>query len=101
MSSDTGELRNEVEYPKQHQSALSSWSPAIAVSLSTCIAVIDSVLMNVAVPAIVADLETPRRAGRENSLPILDAGGRDRAPDVLRARGHLRRERPGWSLVRC
>lgn len=37
---------------------LAYWGPAIAVSLAMFIGVIDSTLMNVAIPAIVVDLET-------------------------------------------
>ena len=58
MSSEGEQLRDESDAPKQHQSALSYWGPAIAVSLSMFIAVIDSTLMNVAIPAIVSDLDT-------------------------------------------
>ena len=58
MSSDGGALRDEVDAPAQRQGTLSYWGPAIAVSLSMFIAVIDSTLMNVAIPAIVSDLDT-------------------------------------------
>ncbi len=37
---------------------LSYWGPAIAVNLAMFIAVIDSTMMNVAIPAIVSDLDT-------------------------------------------
>jgi len=58
MSADRDDPRAGPELPEQSQGTLSYWGPAIAVSLSMFIAVIDSTLMNVAVPAIVSDLET-------------------------------------------
>ncbi|WP_424009475.1 MFS transporter [Haloferax denitrificans] len=39
-------------------SGLTYWGPAVAVSLAMFIGVIDSTLMNVAIPSIVADLDT-------------------------------------------
>ena len=57
MSSDARESRDSDAQGRQ-QGTLSYWGPAIAVSLSMFIAVIDSTLMNVAVPAIVSDLGT-------------------------------------------
>ncbi|WP_255198483.1 MFS transporter [Halorarius litoreus] len=44
--------------PASDASWLEYWGAAIAVSLAMFIAVIDSTLMNVAIPAIVADLDT-------------------------------------------
>jgi len=58
MSSDAGEPRDGVDTPDRQQGTLAYWGPAIAVSLSMFIAVIDSTLMNVAIPAIVSDLNT-------------------------------------------
>jgi MFS family permease len=43
---------------REDQTWLQYWGPAIAVSLAMFIAVIDSTLMNVAIPAIVEDLDT-------------------------------------------
>ncbi|WP_148414129.1 MFS transporter [Haloferax sp. KTX1] len=40
------------------ESGLAYWGPAVAVSLAMFIGVIDSTLMNVAIPSIVADLDT-------------------------------------------
>ncbi|SDN22422.1 Major Facilitator Superfamily protein [Halogranum gelatinilyticum] len=42
----------------ERATGLEYWGPAIAVSLAMFIAVIDSTLMNVAIPAIVVDLDT-------------------------------------------
>ncbi|ELK54602.1 major facilitator superfamily protein, partial [Haloferax sp. BAB-2207] len=39
-------------------SGLAYWGPAVAVSLAMFIGVIDSTLMNVAIPSIVTDLDT-------------------------------------------
>ena len=58
MSADREERQGEATTPRSSQGTLSYWGPAIAVSLSMFIAVIDSTLMNVAVPAIVSDLDT-------------------------------------------
>lgn len=58
MSADGGALGGDVDAPERGESAVAYWGPAIAVSLSMFIAVIDSTLMNVAVPAIVSDLDT-------------------------------------------
>ena len=58
MSVDPQERRGGATTAKSSQGTLSYWGPAIAVSLSMFIAVIDSTLMNVAVPAIVSDLDT-------------------------------------------
>ena len=58
MSSDGEENGDEVDALNHDKGVLSYWGPAIAVSLSMFIAVIDSTLMNVAVPAIVSDLDT-------------------------------------------
>jgi len=44
--------------PDRTEGRLAYWGPAIAVSLAMFIGVIDSTLMNVAIPAIVADFET-------------------------------------------
>lgn len=57
MSSEEA-LREESDATERRRGTLSYWGPAIAVSLSMFIAVIDSTLMNVAVPAIVSDLDT-------------------------------------------
>ncbi|MGM0718279.1 MAG: MFS transporter [Halobacteriota archaeon] len=58
MSADSGALGDNADAPERRESAVSYWGPAIAVSLSMFIAVIDSTLMNVAIPAIVSDLDT-------------------------------------------
>ncbi|MEA5389432.1 hypothetical protein VB779_22070 [Haloarculaceae archaeon H-GB11] len=58
MSSDTEETWDGVDAPERQEETLAYWGPAIAVSLSMFIAVIDSTLMNVAIPAIVSDLNT-------------------------------------------
>src|SRR6056297_276026 len=53
-TADSGELESRSE----SDGWLRYWGPAIAVSLAMFIGVIDSTLMNVAIPAIVADFET-------------------------------------------
>lgn len=58
MTVDGGERGDEVDAPNHETGVLSYWGPAIAVSLLMFIAVIDSTLMNVAIPAIVSDLDT-------------------------------------------
>jgi MFS family permease len=58
MSSDDETPRERVDPPDRQQGTVAYWGPAIAVSLSMFIAVIDSTLMNVALPAIVSDLDT-------------------------------------------
>ena len=58
MSAKDGALGDDTDAPERCESAVSYWGPAIAVSLAMFIAVIDSTLMNVAVPAIVSDLDT-------------------------------------------
>jgi len=58
MTAEDGALGNDTDAPERPESALAYWGPAIAVSLAMFIAVIDSTLMNVAVPAIVSDLDT-------------------------------------------
>lgn len=58
MTTGQRESRDRVEPTDRQQGALAYWGPAIAVSLSMFIAVIDSTLMNVAIPAIVSDLDT-------------------------------------------
>jgi len=58
MTAENGALGNDADAPERPENALAYWGPAIAVSLAMFIAVIDSTLMNVAVPAIVSDLDT-------------------------------------------
>jgi MFS family permease len=54
----SGAPTESTETAAEARSGLAYWGPAIAVSMAMFIAVIDSTLMNVAIPAIVADLET-------------------------------------------
>ena len=58
MSSDAEEPRDGVDAPERRPGTLAYWGPAIAVSFSMFIAVIDSTLINVAIPAIVSGLDT-------------------------------------------
>src|SRR6056297_1551327 len=59
MNSDTNTtLLDEDSAPDRTEGWLAYWGPAIAVSLAMFIGVIDSTLMNVAIPAIVVDLDT-------------------------------------------
>lgn len=58
MSTGRNESPDGDHTSERQQGTLSYWGPAIAVSLSMFIAVIDSTLMNVAIPAIVSDLDT-------------------------------------------
>ena len=58
MSSPEKEHEDDTDAVSREDGVLSYWGPAIAVSLAMFIAVIDSTLMNVAVPAIVSDLDT-------------------------------------------
>lgn len=58
MTAEEGALGRDADAPERREGALAYWGPAIAVSLAMFIAVIDSTLMNVAVPAIVSDLDT-------------------------------------------
>lgn len=59
MTSDTSTtLLDGNTAPDRTEGRLAYWGPAIAVSLAMFIGVIDSTLMNVAIPAIVVDLDT-------------------------------------------
>lgn len=58
MSFPEKEHEEDTDAVSRENGVLSYWGPAIAVSLAMFIAVIDSTLMNVAVPAIVSDLDT-------------------------------------------
>ncbi|WP_435345867.1 MFS transporter [Haloarchaeobius sp. HRN-SO-5] len=59
MSSSASDPTGGATSPDERSAGgLQYWGPAIAVSLSMFIAVIDSTLMNVAIPALVVDLDT-------------------------------------------
>lgn len=58
METDGSEREEAVSPSSTEGGRLQYWGPAIAVSLAMFIAVIDSTMMNVAIPAIVEDLDT-------------------------------------------
>lgn len=57
VSADT-DVGGDASLSTDRSGGLEYWGPAIAVTLAMFIAVIDSTLMNVAIPAIVEDLDT-------------------------------------------
>ncbi|SIS02093.1 Major Facilitator Superfamily protein [Natronorubrum thiooxidans] len=58
MAADEPASNGNTPASEDRQTRIEYWGPAIAVSLAMFIAVIDSTLMNVAIPAIVEDLDT-------------------------------------------
>ena len=55
--SDTSDKLNQTK-PQKTRTGLAFWAPLIAASLALFIVVVDSTMMNVAVPTIVKDLKT-------------------------------------------